>query len=117
MTTPTNAKQLSPYAVYSVVVSEAIRNALFAAASTAFFYWFAGVWRFGSVLAFSGAALVVALDGVSVTMTTVAGVAMVFTRGQREPESGWMWAANVVRIASLAFALYLLSVLYHRLWP
>ena len=117
MTSSADARQLSPYAVYSVVVSEAVRNAFFAAAMTAFFYWFAGVWRFGSIVAFAGAALVVALDAVSVAVTTVAGVGMVFARGRREPESGWMWAANAVRIASLAFSLYLLRILFYRLWP
>jgi hypothetical protein len=101
MTTSTTASQLSPYRGWVVVSIEELRNAVFGAVGIAFFYWLAGVWRFGTVLAFGGAALVVALDAATVTMTTVAGVAMVFMRGQREPESGWMWAANAVRIASL----------------
>ena len=106
---------LTPYQVYDRVVRDNVLSAIVQAIGTAIVYWLAGVWRLIAILVFAVLSLITLWEVPQVVFLTGAG-AVAFVMGIRDRslprESGWMWAANVVRIASAAFSIYLLSIIY-----
>ena len=110
----------SPYQIYDKVAQDAVRDAIVQAVGTAVVYWVAGFWRPLAIAAFVVFGIVTLLEAIQVIGLTGAGL-FVLVAGKREEslpaDSKWLWAANVVRVGSLALSCYLLTLLFHRLWP
>ena len=106
-TISTAAGNLTPYQIYSKVADNTTRNLIFAGIAAVVTWLFASIWTLGAKVLFWIGAVIWGLDAIHGVLGAVAGlVVLIGKRG--EGESGWVWAAQLVRLLEILLCALLL---------
>jgi hypothetical protein len=110
----TAAGQLTPYQIYSKAAEQTTKNMVFAGAAAGVTLLVKSFWVLGAKILFWFGAVIWGLDALYAAVGAAAGVLVLVGR-LPSGRSGWVWAAQVVRVVDVVLSGLILAWVASRL--